>query len=346
MRRKSLSVAVVIPVYNGGQKFRACIDSIRRTVPPPDEFIVVGDGDIDGSSQLAEAAGASVYRFPSPGGPGRARNLGAAKALSDVLFFIDADVTVPPDAISRVRELLGKDANLAAVIGSYDDEPGEQNFLSQYRNLLHHFVHQNSSERASTFWGACGAIRRSVFCEVSGFDEGYIRPSIEDIELGYRLRAAGHAIRLEKSLQVKHWKRWDLRSIVSTDFLHRAVPWTQLIHRYRGFVNDLNTSASSRASVAVTFLLAGALVGALWEPLLLLLAAGMAATLVALNARLYQFFLEKRGVWFAVQAVPWHWFYFLYCGIGFIMGTGRHFRSAGHRVERSRPIAPSSQPRV
>ncbi len=63
-----LTVAVIVPVYNGGAKFRASLDSIRRAVPPPDELIVVGDGDTDGSSQYAEAAGISVYRFPHPEG--------------------------------------------------------------------------------------------------------------------------------------------------------------------------------------------------------------------------------------------------------------------------------------
>ena len=55
-----MTVAIVVPVYNGGAKFRASLESIRRAVPPPDELIVVGDGDTDGSSQYAEAAGMTV----------------------------------------------------------------------------------------------------------------------------------------------------------------------------------------------------------------------------------------------------------------------------------------------
>jgi glycosyltransferase involved in cell wall biosynthesis len=90
-----MTVAIVVPVYNGGAKFRASLESIRLAVPPPDELIVVGDGDTDGSSQYAEAAGITVHRFPTPGGPGRARNLGVSKAKSDIIFFVDADVTVP-----------------------------------------------------------------------------------------------------------------------------------------------------------------------------------------------------------------------------------------------------------
>ena len=64
---------------------------------------------------------------------------------------------------------------------------------------------------------------------MGGHDERYRRPCIEDIELGYRLRDAGHEIRLCRDLQVKHLKRWRLGDMLTTDLLKRAVPWTRLM---------------------------------------------------------------------------------------------------------------------
>lgn len=341
MNLSPLTVAVIVPVYNGGVKFRASLDSIRRAAPPPDELIVVGDGDTDGSSQYAEAAGVTVYRFPASGGPGRARNLGASNAKSDILFFVDADVTVPENVIERSRDIFARDADVAAIIGSYDDQPGESNFLSQYRNLLHHYVHQNGREEASTFWGACGAIRREVFLTIGGFDETYLKPSIEDIELGYRLTRAGHRIRLCKSLQVKHWKRWTMVSMLRADFFQRAVPWTQLIHRHRGFVNDLNIGISGRVSVMLACGLLGAVLLAPWQPNILVAAAVMGLILFTLNVRLYRFFLEKRGLRFAAQTVPWHWFYFLYSGVAFAVGTVRYLVGHDRGLEKPAALLPS-----
>ena len=340
-----MTVAVIVPVYNGGEKFHASLDSVRSAVPPPDELIVVGDGDTDGSSQYAEATGIPVYRFTTPGGPGRARNLGASKAQSDILFFVDADVTVPENVIRQVKEIFAQQSETAAIIGSYDDQPGEPNFLSQYRNLLHHYVHQNGREEASTFWAACGAIRRDVFLGMGGFDETYNKPSIEDIELGYRLKKAGHAIRLCKSLQVKHWKRWTVVSMLQTDFFQRALPWTQLIHRSRGLVNDLNIDISGRASVIFTFGLLGALLLSHWQPLFLACAAVMGLMLFFLNIRLYRFFLEKRGLRFTVLAIPWHWLYFLYSGVAFGIGTLRYFVDRDRALGRSASLLPSESPR-
>jgi glycosyltransferase involved in cell wall biosynthesis len=274
-------------------------------------------------------------------GPAQARNQGARAAQGDILFLLDSDVCLHPDTLARVRQNFEDDPGLDALIGSYDSAPGSSDFLSQYKNLMHCFVHQRSRREACTFWSGCGAIRREVFLSFSGFDESYGRPAIEDIELGYRLKKAGYTIRLCKSLQVKHWKRWTGASMLLADFFQRALPWTQLIHRHRGFVNDLNIGISGRASVMLTFGILGALLLAPWQPLFLVGAAVMGLMLFILNARLYLFFLEKRGLRFAAQAIPWHWLYFLYSGAAFAIGTVRHLVDRDRGLGRSASLLPS-----
>jgi hypothetical protein len=143
---------------------------------------------------------------------------------------------------------------MAALIGSYDMTPKSADFLSQYRNLMHAYVHQHGSEQAWTFWSGCGAIRKEVFMEMSGFSEDYGRPAIEDIELGYRLVRAGRKIVLDHSLLVTHLKRWTFWGLVKTDIMDRGVPWTELILRDRFMPNDLNVMLSQRISVALVFL--------------------------------------------------------------------------------------------
>jgi glycosyltransferase involved in cell wall biosynthesis len=314
------AVSLIIPVYNGGEKFRACLDSVKSLDPPPAEIIVVADGDTDGSRQLAAAFGARVIRRSVPGGPALARNEGARLASGDLLFFADADVTLPIDAIGRVKAAFWNNPGQAALIGSYDDAPMETNFLSQYKNLMHHYVHQTSNRAAGTFWGACGAIRREVFMTLGGFDERYRRPSIEDIELGCRLKKAGHQILLEKELQVKHLKHWGVRSLLTSDFLMRALPWTELILNAGRMPDDLNLKLSSRVSVVAVFLLVAALAVSPASAWMLVVALFSAALLLRLNWGFYRFLIDRRGRLFALKAVPWHWFYFLYCGLAFSWG--------------------------
>jgi glycosyltransferase involved in cell wall biosynthesis len=318
-----LSISAIIPVWNGRAYFRQCLSAILEATPPPAEIIVVADGYTDGSWQIAEERGANVLRLPKTGGPARARNLGAAASLGDILLFIDADVVVPREVIGTVERVFRDDPGLAAVFGSYDSEPSETNFLSQYKNLFHHYVHQRAREEASTFWAGFGAIRRDVFEREGGFDERYSQPSIEDIELGYRLKRGGHPVRLRKDLQVKHLKRWGVVSLLKSDLFQRAIPWTALILRDRRFVNDLNLTLSSRLSVVLVYVLLAAALGALWWPGSVVAGCGIVLSLLVMNARLYRFFRERRGLWFALRTIPWHWFYYFYSGLGFVLGAGR-----------------------
>ena len=313
-------ISIIVPVHNGGDKFRSCMLSLNAMHPKPFEIIVVADGDTDGSWRVAQENGAKVFRMNTTGGPAKARNRGALSAKGDILFFIDADVVVPSDAIVQISAIFQQEPDLAAVFGSYDDQPFETNFLSQYRNLFHHYIHQSSNEEALTFWGACGAVRREVFLKVGGFDERYCRPAIEDIELGYRLIKTGYRIRLLKELMVTHLKRWDVRTMLKTDFLYRALPWTRLLLREGRFNNDLNLTIASRISVILAYLLCFCIIGGFFAPLLLIASITMAGGLLVFNWKVYRFFQVKRGILFALKTIPWHWLYYLYSGLAFGLG--------------------------
>jgi len=320
-----LTLSIIVPVYNGGEKFRQCLSSLFQADPSPQEIIVVADGDTDGSWRVGEELGAKVVRMSKQGGPARARNEGARAAKGEILLFIDADVIVPPDMVSRIVRTFQGYPHLSALFGSYDDTPGETNFLSQYKNLFHYYIHQTSGEEASTFWGACGAIRRQVFMELGGFDESYRQPSIEDIELGYRLKGAGYRIRLDKGLQIRHLKRWTSLRLLKSDFFYRALPWAGLIWRNRRFINDLNLRGRYRLSVMMVW---GFLIGMGWafhRPESLAVAGFLALSLVLLNMPVYRFFARKRGFWFALKVIPWHWLYYFYCGLAFFLGFLRYF---------------------
>ena len=68
-------------------------------------------------------------------------------ARGEILFFVDSDVAVAPDAVSRVLAVFDRHQDVAAVFGSYDASPNAPGVVSQYRNLLHHFVHQEGNPR-------------------------------------------------------------------------------------------------------------------------------------------------------------------------------------------------------
>jgi glycosyltransferase involved in cell wall biosynthesis len=309
------SISVIVPVFNGGATLEGCLQALGRSVTlgASWECIVVDDGSTDNSGDIARAWGARVVRTGRiHSGPAHARTMGATEARAPILCFVDADVLVRPSTLHSFVELFEADPELVAAFGSYDAAPSAPGVLSQYKNLLHHFVHQSGREQASTFWAGCGAIRRSPFLEVGGFDSRYRRPSIEDIDLGYRLHSGGARIRLAKHIQVTHMKHWSLWDIIRTDVRDRALPWSALIARTGHLPNDLNLDVASRLSAISVYALGGLLVLGLWETTYWQLAAVVLLLLLACNHRLYGFLLRARGAWFLLRILPVHWLYLVY----------------------------------
>src|SRR5262245_38724111 len=210
--RGDCEITIVVPAYNQAASIAECLSALEAAAAADTEIIVVDDGSTDDTFSRAARTSARVYRMLRNSRHSAARNYGARRARGRILFFVDADVVVGSGALDRIRSALAAHTDAAAVFGSYDAHPRAPGIVSQYRNLLHHFVHQHGNPEASTFWAGCGAVRRAAFEAVGGFDEAQF--GIEDIELGYRLRRAGYRIVLDRDLLVTHLKRWTLPSCV------------------------------------------------------------------------------------------------------------------------------------
>lgn len=313
-----VQMSIIIPAYNNPQALRECLSALVRSLHPATEIIVVDDASTDDTPAVAAALGVRVLRHERNSGPAAARNYGGRQAQGDILFFVDADVILAPDAVSRVLQILAEHPEVAAVFGSYDASPRAQGVVSQYRNLLHHFVHQNSKPEASTFWAGCGAVRRSVFEALGGFDADRFRhPSIEDIELGYRLRQAGHRVLLDKALQGTHLKRWTFWSVLKTDIRYRGIPWARLILERKHAPDDLNLEHGQRVSGGLVMLAFLLLPLGMFRAELLTLPSALCLGVVAMNRRLYTFFYRQRGAGFAFVCIPLHLLYYLYSGLSY-----------------------------
>lgn len=329
-----MRLSIIIPVYNTGHDLTRCLTALRASTFTDYECVVVDDASTDDTPAIAAAHGARVVTLERNGGPARARNQGARQARGDYVVFLDADVCVHLDTLLRIDAHFRAEPGADAVMGSYDDTPADGHFVSQYKNLFHHYVHQRSQRHAWTFWAGCGAVRREVFLRCGGFDESYRRPCVEDIELGMRLRAAGHRIDLDPSIQVTHLKRWTLLGLIRTDVRDRGIPWFGLMMRYRTMPPDLNLTIAHRVSVAVVGIMLGllalaplALIDDRWSwpqtgTFALTTLVVLATVLLVLNRQLYAFFARKRGWRFALQALPLHWLYYAYCGASVLLGIG------------------------
>jgi hypothetical protein len=290
------------------------------------ELIVVDDASSDETAEMAARYADSIVRLPGrPRGPAYARNRGVEVARGDVVVFFDADVVVHPDTLRRFAEVLDADPGIGAVFGAYDTNPAAPGLISQYRNLVHHYVHARNAGDVETFWAGAGAVRRELFASVGMFDEWHFaRPQIEDIEFGSRLRKTGARIVLRPDIQATHLKRWTLSGVMRTDVMDRGIPWARLL-AHRGAVmatGTLNLRWTEKLNTALAWLavLSALLALVLRRPILLVAALSCVAIILALNLPLWRFFARVRGPVFAVRAMPPHLLYYLLNGVSFGAG--------------------------
>jgi GT2 family glycosyltransferase len=319
------TISVVMPVHNAARYLRHSLPPLLHSSGPQLlEVIVVDDGSTDRSDELARDCGARVVSGGERLGPAGARNRATREARGDIVVFVDADVVVHSDAVDRLAEAFARPETVA-VFGSYDDRPADTGFGSRYMNLRHHHGHRHPSDDAQTFWSGLGAVRRNAFLAVDGFDAArFATPSVEDIDLGRRLRQAGGRIRRLPEIQGTHLKRWTLRSVIHTDILRRGLPWARMMMAYPGAFTDLNVGGRERlkAALAVTLWLSVVVAttgtGPLWVPALLLLAAAIA------NWQLIALFARAGGWWMALRGGLFHQVYYLYSAITYVAATLEH----------------------
>lgn len=314
-------ISIVIPSNRLDEKFERCLFAIENAVIPENtELIIVLDGIAKSPNFFNKynSVESRVIELDDNKGPAFARNLGAQNANGDVLLFIDADVVIQEDSIERVEEWFRALDSGDALIGMYDDQPSDQSLVSKFRNLLHHYTHLHASPIAATFWSGFGAIRKQTFLSLEGFDCAYKQPSVEDIELGYRLINAGRSISLNKSIRVKHLKSWTLFNMIHTDIFRRAVPWSKLLFKYKNVKqNDLNIKPTEKVSALLLVLAFVSLIMGVLMPAIWFLLPVLGVSMLVLQARFYIFLSHHFSLFELPLVIFLHWLYYLSAVFGF-----------------------------
>ncbi|MEP6506855.1 MAG: glycosyltransferase [Gemmatimonadales bacterium] len=305
-------LTVIVPAHNSSHYLATSLGTLSNSDLPREswQLVVVDDASTDDTRAVAEQFADTVISIgDGPRGPAYARNRGAEAAETPFIAFVDADVAVHADALSRLCRAVQTDAQIVAAFGSYDDDPADQGLVSQYRNLLHHYVHQRNAGEAATFWAGCGVVKTQAFKAAGMFDEGeYLRPQIEDIELGRRLRAKGGRIVLDPRIQAKHLKPWRLLPMMRTDLVDRAIPWVRLLLSSPSAGNIPSPSLGTReigGTLSIAIVVFFTALGFVWVQAFALAIAFLAISLW-INRGLYAWFAKTRSPLFMGRAIPLH----------------------------------------
>ena len=189
----------VVPVRNDASRLAVALRSIASSIGPGTqaEVVVVDNGSTDESPAVARAHGAVVLERPGLS-VSALRNEGARAATGDVLAFVDADNEIDSRWLAAATELFA-DPAIGAVGAPYSPPPAANWVQRVYDSLRDHRV-----GAFETDWLGSGnlAVRRDIFMQVGGFDEGLI--TCEDVDLCLRIRGRAHRLVSDSRLRSVH----------------------------------------------------------------------------------------------------------------------------------------------
>ncbi|MCR9243636.1 MAG: glycosyltransferase [bacterium] len=284
-------ISVVIPVLNGRLTIRDCLDAaLASDFGEEFEIVVCDDGSTDETVQIVKEFDRVRLLERDHGGAAAARNAGANAATGEILFFIDADCLLQPDAVKNAANAMTNVDPLTVIGGTYTlSAPGE-NFFGKFQSAFIH--HSETKYSAAPDYIASHALvmRRDTFLATGGFPESFM-PIIEDVEYAHRLRKTGHRLVMEPTILVRHVFNFSAWRSLRNAF-KKSRFWTRYsLHNKDVFTDSGTASFELKTATAVLglslLLLIGWLVlGGNWWlwPLPILWAANLVVSLGLLRA--------------------------------------------------------------
>lgn len=203
-----MSISIVIPNYNGARLLQQHLPSVIAACSPDDEIIVVDDASTDNSlevlrqnfSQVKVVSLKKNMRFA------KACNAGVSKAIHELVFLVNTDVSPLPDTLKSLEKEL-EDLSVFAV--GCKEFAGTvvsgRNCASIQRGMFVHAAHP-LQESGHTAWASGGsmAFRKKYWHELGGMDSLFRPAYYEDIDLSYRAWKKGLRILFSDKAVVKH----------------------------------------------------------------------------------------------------------------------------------------------
>lgn len=215
----SFRVSVIIAAYNAQATIGACLESLKaQSARQAFEVIVVDSSSSDETSRIVKAglAKARLFRFKERKFCGEARNIGIAHARADIVAFLDADCTAPPDWVSEIIKA-HKAGDIATGGSIANGNP--QNYVgwAAYFTEFSQWTPGTPGGWMGDIAGANMSYKKDIFTETGPFIKGTYS---SDTEFHWRLKDRGVRIRFVPSIKVFHKNITSLPVFLKHEFQH------------------------------------------------------------------------------------------------------------------------------
>ena len=200
-------LSVIIPVLNEAAVIEVSLASLQLLREQGAELILVDGGSIDGTVSLAAPlVDRSIVSIRSRANQ---MNAGAAVARADVLLFLHADTTLPPDALPAIFKGLATSAN---VWGRFDVHIEGQPFMLR---VIAAMMNWRSRLTGIATGDQAIFVRKAEFLAVRGFP---VQALMEDIQISRSLGLRSAPLCLDQKVRTSG-RRWTNAGIWRTIFL-------------------------------------------------------------------------------------------------------------------------------
>ncbi|MEM7141674.1 MAG: mycofactocin biosynthesis glycosyltransferase MftF [Actinomycetota bacterium] len=201
----SPAVTAVVPSKDDAEM----LDTLLASLDLPTIVVDDGSADADGAAAVTRRHGAALVRRPSNGGPGAARMTGLAEVSTDLVVFIDTDIVLADGWWPRLASHFRDPAVVAVAprVRSVDGPTLRERYEREHSPLDIGDAPASVGPRRSVAYvpSAVLAVRRAALLAVGGFDPA-LRVG-EDVDLVWRLVAAGGQVRYAPEVVVEHRPR-------------------------------------------------------------------------------------------------------------------------------------------
>ncbi len=329
-------LSIVLPVFNGAGTLPRCLAALPAAAPQHAELIVVDDGSTDDTARLAATAPlpVRVLQHAENRGTSAARNTGWRAARAKLVAFVDADMVLRPDALTRLVEVLDAHPELLGANGTVsldlDADLHSLDSVTDFVNASLHWQLSRHGDRVASAFTAICVFRRAALEEMNGWDEQWFSRYADDVATRFVLPP--RSLAFVADAQGAHLKTVPLRGLLKHRF-NIGFFFVASLAENRGetradnAVLDLRYPLNTAAALA-TGGLAGALVclgplGLLFAPTL----AVPASLHLAANARFSTFVARRRGLKMGLLSLPLSALEGYAYGAGLIAGTMKRLRS-------------------
>ncbi len=217
------AVTIVAVTYNSAKHIQPFLESVDAQTYKGCELLIIENASIDNTREIvrAEAPWAKLIELPENLGYRRANSLGFTLCTTPLILVCNDDVVLEPDCVSKLVGCMAENPSAAMtcpLITLYD-EPEVVNTVGNRLAITGFYSARGKGRRAVEFAeasqlasvsGCCFLYRRDVYLELGGFSEDFDgfgsawHASYEDVDLSFRVRAAGYKILFEPSAVLRH----------------------------------------------------------------------------------------------------------------------------------------------